>query len=282
VPSIRFRLDVSDLDGVEETVRQKYGVAARVLATEEVRVGGIGGFFARRFMDVTVDIPDTPVAHYTATRKSPLDDLMERADRRDGPLAPSAVPPLSTESDAFSEVLSELSRYASPSPTGGRARPPRRRVVLLKAPGDLVVIAGIGDDALTVARALAAETPTIGIAVGGAIRVDGMPTVTNHRTAFAARARGVESGRSTIVAYGIEPGEEQLASHGAALAGIRADQLWLAVDASRKPSDTERWVNALATLVSVQAMAVLRADWTATPESVAALRLPEGWSDAVG
>lgn len=287
MPSIRFRLDPAPLDRVAETVRERYGVAATVVSAEEVRVGGIGGFFARRYLDVTVDVPDPgKPEEWTAHRRGPFDDLVERADkadRRDLPIDASAVPPLSTESDAFSGVLEDLQRYASPhTPVTTTTRRKARPVVLLKAPGDLVVIAGIGDDALTVARALAGERGGAEIVAGGAQHVAaGVPRVTDRRTAFSARARGVENGRATIVAYSIEPGDARLAAHAAALAGIRPDQLWLAVDASRKPEDTAAWVNAVCTVVSVQALAVLRTAWTSTPDTVRALGLPEGWSDAV-
>ncbi|MBU1589487.1 MAG: hypothetical protein KKH51_16305 [Actinobacteria bacterium] len=287
MPSIRFRLDPAPLDRVAETVRERYGVAATVVSAEEVRVGGIGGFFARRYLDVTVDVPEPgKPEEWTAHRRGAFDDLVERADkadRRELPIDASAVPPLSTESDAFSGVLEDLQRYASPNaPVTTTARRKARPVVLLKAPGDLVVIAGIGEDAMTVARSLAGERGGAEIVAGGAQHVAaGVPRVTDRRTAFSARARGVENGRATIVAYSIEPGDARLAAHAAALAGIRPDQLWLAVDASRKPEDTAAWVNAVCTVMSVQALAVLRTAWTSTPDTVRALGLPEGWSDAV-
>ncbi|MBX3099280.1 MAG: hypothetical protein KF761_06830 [Salinibacterium sp.] len=288
MPSIRFRLDPTPLDRVAETVRERYGPEATVRSAEEVRVGGIGGFFARKFLDVVVDVPDPgQPTEWTAQRRGPIDDLIERADRadrRDLPINVSAVPPLSTESDAFTGVLEDLQRYASPSaPVAVATRSKARPVVLLKAPGDLVVIAGIGDDAMTVARSLAGERGGAEIVAGGAVHVGpGVPRVTDRRTAFSARARGVENGRATIVAYSIEPGDARLAAHAAALAGIRPDQLWLAVDASRKPEDTAAWVNAVCTVVSVQALAVVRTAWTSTPDTVRSLGLPEGWSDAVG
>jgi len=287
VPSIRFRLDPAPLDRVAETVRERYGVAATVVSAEEVRVGGIGGFFARRYLDVTVEVPDPgKPEEWTAHRRGAFDDLMDRADkgdRRELPIDASAVPPLSTESDEFTGLLEDLQRYASPhAPVSTTTSRKTRPVVLLKAPGDLVVIAGIGDDAMTVARALAGERGGAEIVAGGAQHAGpGVPRVTDRRTAFSARARGVENGRATIVAYSIEPGDARLAAHAAALTGIRPDQLWLAVDASRKPEDTAAWVNAVCTVVSVQALAVLRTAWTSTPESVRSLGLPEGWSDAV-
>jgi len=287
VPSIRFRLDPAPLDRIAETVRERYGVAATVVSTEEVRVGGLGGFFARRYLDVVVDVPDpAKPEEWTAHRRGAFDDLLDRADRADLkelPIDASAVPPLSTESDAFTGVLEDLQRYASPTaPVTTTTRRKARPVVLLKAPGDLVVIAGVGDDAMTVARALAGERGGAEIVAGGAHPTGpGIARVTDRKTAFSARARGVENGRATIVAYSIEPGDARLATHAAALAGIRPDQLWLAVDASRKPEDTAAWVNSVCTVVSVQALAVLRTAWTSTPESVRALGLPEGWSDSV-
>ncbi len=289
MPSIRFRLDPAPLDRVAETVRERYGVAATIVSAEEVRVGGVGGFFARRFLDVVVDVPDPSqpqewTAHRTTGAFDSLIGAADRGDRLDLPVDATAVPPLSTESDAFTGVLEDLQRYASPSaPVATATRRKARPVVLLKAPGDLVVIAGIGDDAMTVARSLAGERGGAEIVAGGAHPVAlGMNRVTDRRTAFSARARGVENQRATIVAYSIEPGDARLAAHAAALASIRPDQLWLAVDASRKPEDTAAWVNSVCTVVSVQALAVLRTAWTSTPESVRTLGLPEGWSDSVG
>jgi hypothetical protein len=283
------------LDGVEETAKAKFGESARVLSAEEVRVGGIGGFFARRFMDVVVELPEPPApaqqwtAHRrtagqpTSRRGSAIDELIERADGKDAPLTAASVPPLSTESAAFTDVLADLRRYAAATgPVGTGQRRAKRPVVLLRAPGDLVVIAGIGEDPLVVATALALESPPAQVVVGGAILEVGTARVGDRRTAFAARARGMENGRPTIVAYGIDPGDAEFAADMASLSSIRADQLWLAVDASRKPEDTHRWVTQLAMSLPVQAIAVLRTAWTSTPDSVRMLGLPEGWSDAVG
>jgi len=291
VPSIRFRLSSLSLDGVDETARERYGDSARVVCAEEVRTGGIGGFFAKRYMEVTVEIPDAPKPqpHWTAHRRSPLDDLLDRADSRDTVVAPSAVPPLSTESEAFTDVLADLRRYAqsSDSVEPGALRT-KRPIVLLRAPGDLVVIVGIGDDAGQVATSLAlmgtvpGENSSFELASAGTTVMEGLARVDDRRGAFAARARGVENGHATIVAWGIGAGDERLATDAAAIASTRPDQVWLAVDASRKHDDTERWVAALSTVLPVQAMAVLRTGFTGSPETVASLGLPEAWSDAVG
>ncbi|MFC0680709.1 hypothetical protein ACFFGH_22995 [Lysobacter korlensis] len=65
MPSIRFQLD-APLARVEAHVRATYGTAARVVSVREVRTGGVGGFFARRTLDVEVDVPAE--AHAPGTR----------------------------------------------------------------------------------------------------------------------------------------------------------------------------------------------------------------------
>jgi hypothetical protein len=281
VPSIRFRLDDVDLDTVEARVTQRYGPTARVISADEVRLGGVGGFFARRALDVVVEVAPLPrevSQEWTAIRGGSLADLLDRADRADTTVA--VTPPLSTESSSFSTVLDDLERYTSAEDRPMGATRSRRPVVLLKAPGDLVVIAGLGDDPVTVARSLADEHPGSEVVVGGIAR--GARKIADYGDAFAARARGLELGRATYLAFGLEPGEARIRAGAATVLSLRPDQVWLAVDASRKPADTARWVMTACGIIPVQALAVLHSDWTTTPASIDALGLPEGWSDAGG
>ncbi len=287
MPSIRFRLDHPSLDGVADKARERYGADARVLSAEEVRVGGIGGFFARRFIDVVVEVPDGPSAPWTATRSGSagggLQELLDRAEATETMFRHPGIPPVSTESGAFIDVLDDLRRNAAPDLPMRDADAARTRpVALLRAPGDLAVIAGIGEDPLVVARSLGSNGRTAELCTGGSITESGLERVTDRRTAFAARARGVERGRPVIVAFGLTPGEAMLTAAASTLLSIGPGQLWVAIDASRKADDTERWVKALTTSVPVQAMAVLRSAWTESPASVNSLGLPQGWTDAVG
>lgn len=289
MPSIRFRLDHPSLDGVADKARERYGADARVLSAEEVRTGGIGGFFARRYIDVVVEVPDGPSAPWTATRTARagggIQELLDAAEaaEADPVFRHPGIPPVSTESGAFIDVLDDLRRNAAPTiPVREADRARTRPVTLLRAPGDLAVIAGIGEDPLVVARDLASGGRLAEICTGGTLTLEGYQRVTDRRTAFAARARGVERGRPVIVAFTLQPGEATLAAAATTLLSIGAGQLWVAVDASRKADDTERWVKALTTAVPVQAMAVLRSAWTTTPASVNSLGLPQGWTDSVG
>ena len=60
---------------------------------------------------------------------------------------------------------------------------------------------------------------------------------------------------------------------------VQPDQVWVAVDASRKPDDTARWVHAVAARIPVDAVAVEGTEHTATPDTVEELNLPIGWVD---
>jgi hypothetical protein len=61
--------------------------------------------------------------------------------------------------------------------------------------------------------------------------------------------------------------------------GLSPDQVWLVVDAGRKPDDTALWVNTVAARIPVDAVAVEGSALTATPDTVDELNLPIGWVD---
>lgn len=356
MPSIQFRLESPSQSDIDAHVRAEYGPDARITSTEEVRVGGVGGFFARRYVDVVVDVPAqaphqdradahpvtqpvatsaptgatafqlqfeqqlqrmpvaqatapvpaaaVPAAAVAAAPAAPVGiaALLDQADEFEARFAPtttpmttpvpvsprypvtgSAIPPVSTETEAFAHVFDELRSYVATSGSAGAAtkRPTKRAPAIMTDAGDLVVIVGLGDDALVVATSLAKRIGTADVCVGGDIVVSGNPRVDERRGAMAARARGVESGRVTIVAFGLGEGGPTLAMRSAVVASLGSDQAWLAVDASRKEADTAQWVQTVRKTVQAQAIAVLRSAWTSTPDSVRALGLPEGWSDAV-
>jgi hypothetical protein len=90
VPSIRFQLD-APLARVEAHVRATYGTAARVVSVSEVRTGGVGGFFARRALDIVVDVPDAATAPAVQAHAAPASGSAAAPDsggsRRGAPVA---------------------------------------------------------------------------------------------------------------------------------------------------------------------------------------------------
>jgi hypothetical protein len=162
----------------------------------------------------------------------------------------------------------------------------------LTRPGDLVAVVGLGEDALPVARQMAVvaggDEVSSGVWTAGGLAVDGLRRVEDRRTALEARADAVSRGCSVFLAVGVGLGGgvglgagSGVGSVGSGdariLGGIRPDQVWVVVDAGRKAEDTARWVRAVASVVPVDAVAVIRQDSTSTPETVDALGLPIGW-----
>lgn len=278
--------------GLQERVLIEHGPTARIVAAERVRVGGIGGFFARQHYEVTVEVDEVASemgkasgrrrgahAKPDAAVRLGIAALLDDADEREARIqAAQAEEVVSTDSDVFAAIMDDLTfntlsdaqtpvAQAAPRPLGGA--------------GDLVVIIGLGADALSVARAMAAAGPgmvvTAGALAGG---VPDLGAVTDRRTAFAARASGVAGKGPVFVAFGLDAAERDHARNAAVVGTFAADQAWLAVDAGRKPADTARWVGEVAGLLPVDAVAVVGAASTSTPESVSDLGLPIGWDDA--
>lgn len=305
----RLRLEGRSIEELQARVLAEHGPRARIVAAERITVGGVGGFFAKRHIEVTVEITE-PSAHGSRVVIDPparvgiaalLQDAEEREDalRFGAPGAgapgagiPGAAPSSaggtasvpSTRTETFAEIMDDLTFNApptSPPPiVAFPGEPPAAEVTTtliavpapLASPGDLVLVIGLAADALAVATAMAASVgaTTIhssGAATGGSGRVD------DRRSAVAARATGVELGESVFVACGW--GADALDG----VTAMQADQVWVAVDAGRKPDDTARWVARVASAVHIDAVATVGSVDTSTPETVEELGLPIGWVD---
>jgi hypothetical protein len=301
VPSIRFRLDHPTPEAVSAKVREEYGENARILSASEVRVGGVGGFFARRFVEVEVELmPDSSsvagiVAELLAAPRASIgaaagpsgaigiEALLEAADRAEGHVD-AMLPPataVSTQSDRFDRVLQDLNSYA--------ARPAPPPVIthqlipsLYDEPGGLVLFLGLGNDGVVAARSLARTVRRAEFHRGGRSLDAESPRVDDRRSAAAARARGVTNNSVALVAWGLGVGLSEVADGIERIRSVAADQIWVVVDASRKPEDTAAWVAAIRRAFSVTALAVVSSVETATPDSINALGLPVGWSETVG
>ncbi|WP_146073441.1 hypothetical protein [Cryobacterium sp. N22] len=362
----RLRLEGSTLPELQARVAAEHGDGARIIAAEQVTVGGIRGFFAKRHIEVTVEVPaDEPaeilVAVPSSRRRAShardelstrlgiaalLDDADDAESLLHGDRAPwptgGAVPAgpapaspasagpapagpaptgpaparrrareaaasadvVSTDTPDFARLMDELTFATSPAraaqavavpvplpwhavaTTDAAAAAAAQDSVeltpgaprILDGPGDLVVLIGLHADVLEAARLLSSG-PT-------APMVDSTDhAVTDRRSALAARARGVEQGRGVLVVRGLpaRPGTHPAGPHSAGpqpagpVAALGADQVWAVVHAGRKPSDTARWVRDAGADVSIDGIAVLGIDSTATPGTVRELGLPIGW-----
>lgn len=303
----RFQLEGPSLDALKAKVMAEHGPRARIIAAEKVTVGGIGGFLARQHYEVTVELPPrgrraAPVEADLPSRAG-IGALLARAEEAEGGFgaAEPVLPDVSTGTNAFAELMADLSQntgaptrpadsapavvpavFAQLSPGGAGAPVPRPEVPApLAGAGDLVIVVGLGQDALLVCESMAAAGgfSAQALRAAGAVDGSGVGRAGDRRAVATARAAGVLAGHPIFLAYGIGRGVSEIARHTTLIAALAPDQLWVAVDAGRKAEDTAAWVGEVRAAAVVDAVAVEGLEGTATPQTVNALGLPVGWLD---
>lgn len=258
----------------------EHGANAKIVAVQVLTSGGVQGFFARRRYQVEVDVPDGTArdAHaFDLPARAGLARLLADADAAEA--RPDSVPRLSTSSVDFDAIMADLSFNtaqilpAIEEPTVFHRAP-------LSGSGDLIAVVGIGADALEVARGMSGAFGRRALAIAGNVLDDGLYRLGDRRSVVAARAAGVRDEHPVFVAIGLP--RAGLDDDGAfALHLVHADQVWVVVDVGRKPADSQRWVRAVRAAVHVDAVAVIGAESTTTPDTVAELGLQVGWSETV-
>lgn len=305
----RYHVEADSLDELNARILEQYGPDASVVATTVVTTGGLQGFFAQRKFQATVELSDgtSMDAHaFDLPARAGIAALLDEADNRDraerrqvlsGPDAPNRPNALnrldasdwkvSTSTVDFAAILADLTlntaqgtpAISAPSPRAATAGPPNSGPLMLRGAGDLVVVIGLGDDALAVAQGIANGVGAAVLRIAGDIERPGNERIDDRRGAIAARAEGVRHGHGVVVAFGL-PRRGPTQGSATELESLHADQFWVAVDAGRKPEDTVRWVRAVASIVPLTAVMSWAPEETSTPHSVTQLGLPVGWLEA--
>lgn len=164
------------------------------------------------------------------------------------------------------------------------ATPPVRR----PEPGDLMVIAGPADQALSVAKGLAGWVglPPTAVVLAGeidAIRGHGRRIRDEHQ-ARALRARAEKAGQlgePMIVALGVTPGRRGAASSAPLLAAFDADTAWAVIDATKRPSTYEPTVRLLAGEGRIDGLAAVNVADAQAPCAMLDASLPVAWMDGL-
>lgn len=302
----RFQLKGDSLAELTERVAAEYGLTARIVAAERITQGGIGGFLAKHFFEVTVELPTVPAAPTTSAvagalalpNRVGIAALLAEADEAEDRIHRMSLS--AARSVQFDAVFSELSARVGtedetdveadteaqanlPAAVAAREHPIARRAqgtgrplpVLRNGLGDLILLVGLRTDALRVAHSMSGRLGTSAVSVGGAIKLRSMAAVDGRRSALQVRAEAVEQSRCVFVAYGIEPEADWVS----VISEIGADQVWVVVDAGRKHEDTRAWVASVAAAIGVDAVAALGLTTTSTPETVYSLDAPVAWAD---
>jgi hypothetical protein len=309
----QFKLKGPSLEAIRDKAASLYGPGARIVAAEKVTNPGIGGLFAANRFEATVEVPDAgsaeapggrigsagPVADtHPGLRRPAIAALLEQADAAElryhggggatlpaAPIAPAASEaPVSTAGANFAALLEELGNdYAAVPPAVDRSLPsrgtaPAKAPALLAGAGDLVVLLGLGDDALGPALEMSLAAGGCDVRTGGSLTAFGHLHIQDRQGATAARAAAVDTGQTVLLAFGLGRPRD-VTGHAALMSSLGADQAWAVVDARRKAEDTEAWLKALREQVPVDALAVVGAEDTLSPGTVYALGLPVGWQD---
>jgi hypothetical protein len=235
--------------------------------------------------------------------RSAIAALLEEADaeesRMHGPGEaagfPSPAPAastVSTESRDFAGLLEQLgAEYQMPPAGRVKERPARSGQesaadrlrqgpvpVPLKGAGDLVVMLGLGRDAIETAVGMSIASGGADVRTAGELSAYGHLHVDGRLSATAARAQAVLTGQTVLVAFGLGK-QADVETRLPLIRSLAADQVWLVVDAGRKPEDTAAWARKVADSLPVAGLAVTGAGETLTPATVNDLGIPVGWVD---
>jgi hypothetical protein len=299
----QYKLKGTSLDAIRAKAEQQYGPGARIVSAEKVTNPGIAGLFAANRYEATIEVSGAAslAGAVHALQGPAIAALLEQADAAEMDLhRPAAA--VSTASPDFAGMLEQLGKLdpfgefqapvSGPQTQGRLTALPAAAVGLavpvpvpvpLAGSGNLIILLGLGDDAMGPALEMSIAEGGSDVRTAGALTAFGHLHVAGRQGATAARAQAVLTGQTVLVAYGLgRPGET--VTHAADIAAFAADQLWMVADAGRKAEDTAAWVRALsaaltAERVRVDALAVLGASETGSPETVNGLGLPIGWVD---
>lgn len=218
---------------------------------------------------VTASVP-VKVLEASPVRPAPLRRPPAPLPTPPGPPTPAEIAAVQQYVWATTKPRSRMGRTTPGSP------PPQRNRA-----GDLLLLVGIGEDPMRVAKGLRDRMQKGYVCDGGSLEGNTRRRVDDRRGAVAARAYGVRSDQPVIVAYGVGRGplaEQELEQ----LLSIDSDQAWLVVDAGAEPEETLEWTGRLRGRLQVDAVASLRVQRGVQHEALTAIGLPEAWRELAG
>lgn len=286
----RSTFRTSSAEQAQWKIYNDYPKGTRTIRADRVTEGGILGFFANHYYEVTVEVPDPAAPAGVGPQPAPAAvgvaallieaDLAEakmrgRSITTGAPAAPPA-PHVSTDSAAFEDLMSGIERAVRDDEPSVVIPVHQEVPTILEGAGEVVMVVGLVSDVLAAARSLATAVPSAEIRTAGSAMMNGFVHVVSRQGLEEAREAGRLAGRVVIIAFGIgQDGSVRIP----ALTEMNPDQVWIAVDATKKSEDTLAWVKKVIWVVDPDALVVLGAHDTLTPQSVNALDIPVGWVD---
>lgn len=261
-----YTLKGSNLADLKAEAAALYGPAARVISATRVSTGGIGPLLSKKHYELLVSAPERPARDVPLRERVGIAALLEDVDEQED----AANQELSTSRPQFSQLMAGLTANLG-TEDEERPDPPQLR----SAPGDIVAVVGIGQDAAKTARRMVNHVKTAKLYRGSGINNNRLPAINGKRDAFIARAEGVENNSAVYLAVSCTP--ERSAAD--ALAGIDTDQVWVVVNAARKHSDITVLMKSVREAARITGIAVTGTAETWTPKSIDGISEPVGWID---
>lgn len=270
----RFLLRAPTLEAVRAKLAAEYGPDAVVISAEMVSVGGVAGLLATKYVEAVVEVPTPTLAdagRRDTNHRRAMAALLEDANGSDS-LVPQSGGQAAAAPAGFNDFLDTLDRDTS-APLRTTSGVPLPAV----GAGQIIVVAGLGQDGFLEACSIASAMGTTAL-IGGLAIGDGQRT--DDRAGWLrARRDARNAGRPSIAGFGLGTDLRQVQGQLVHLQAMGADQIWLAVDARRKTEDTSAWVSAATAMVPVHALAVTGSSQTSTPQTVNMLGIPVGRVD---
>ncbi len=208
------------------------------------------------------------------TALAPLSSTPGEEQSQNSIPAPHPGAGMPREPDSRSDALLRPAPQSRREARRVAARPRRSAPPALEGPGDLVILLGLGADALAVALEISSAAGGADVRTAGQLSAFGHLHVANRFDATAARAQAVENHQTVVLAYGLGKNAGDVQRAAALVAALRGDQVWAVVDAGRKPADSQAWLQNLRACLDVSAIVALGLAGTGSPESILDLGLP--------
>lgn len=279
----RYQLSGSSLAELGAKALREYGPSARIVSSERIPAQGFAGFIGKAYYEATVEVSDSvnDVVELSQEAGSDISIMDEAsAETEDTVVITHGVADRddagSGEDQDFDEMIRTL-REALREPSAAQQGGPQAPAVL-NSPGAIVVVVGLGSDAQAAAAQLGA-TDALSWDLG---RFDGAALHEAKRDLRQRQASAVMQEVAVIVTAPLNLPRAEVRS-GADHPTIReADQLWVAVDVSRKVEDTQRWLTVVAENRSIDGALLINTEKTLTPETGKSLGVPVLTVDTVG
>ncbi|WP_144713327.1 hypothetical protein [Curtobacterium pusillum] len=248
---------------IADGAAKRVGIAALLADAEaaEARIAGGDGTASTRadaFASVLDGFVADGIGAGPATRPDPTTAVVSGSTRPAPRLPSDATGP----SGGATRLLDASNDPDAAGSTDGVA-PDARPAVPAARPAVPAVRSADGDLVLLVGRPNDVDAAAGVFAVRHALR----PTdAADRRAGILARADGVRDGRAVLAVAAWDDHETIL--------GLAPDQVWVVVDAGRKPADSAAMLAAVAGRAQVAGVVAIGAGETATPESVHLLGVP--------